>query len=297
MFVEASKFNGGRREGRAAFGQTLSDALDGLVRVTLLRRSWSAFHVCAYTGLGLSLLLASLLITRAGLSLRVFAVAALAAVATFLVLAMSTKIITGYEKITCYHHVIAILVVTAALLRLLSQPVLPYLDVTVLGIGLFQACGRVGCLMVGCCYGRPHSFGVCYGQEHWAAGFPSYYVGVRLFPVQAVEACWVLCVVAIGSLLVVCGSAAGTALGWYLTAYAVGRFCFEFLRGDSVRSYFAGFSEAQWTSLLVVCATLCAALSGLIVFHVWYAVAALLLASTMLVLAVRRRARGSLASR
>ena len=37
------------------------------------------------------------------------------------------------------------------------------------------------------------------------AGFTRYYVGVRLFPVQAIESLWVLCVVVAGSLMIVSG--------------------------------------------------------------------------------------------
>ena len=292
MFVEASKFPVDRSAKRLALSQTLNRALDRLARVKLHKGSWSAFHVCGYTGLVLSLLLSLILVTRAGLSPGVFMVVALAAVATFLALAMSIKIITGYEKITCYHHEIVVLIVAAALLRFLQQPVLAYLDVTVLGIGLFQACGRVGCLMVGCCHGRPHSFGVCYKQEHRAAGFTPYYVGVRLFPVQALESLWLLCVVSAGVALVWRGSAPeGTALSWFVIAYALGRFVFEFMRGDAERSFLYGFSEAQWTSLFLVYATLCAGLAGLLTFQKWHFGAALSLSLMMIAIALGRQWR------
>ena len=69
---------------------------------------------------------------------------------------------TGEERIIYYRHEIAVMVVAALLLWLLRQPLLPYLDVTILGIGMFLTCGRMGCFMVGCCHGRPHDWGVCY---------------------------------------------------------------------------------------------------------------------------------------
>src|SRR6266536_430673 len=132
---------------------------------------------------------------------------------------------------------------------LAGRPLLPYLDVTVLGVGLFLACGRVGCLMVGCCHGRPASWGVRYRDEHAAAGFPAYLVGVRLLPVQALESVWALAVSLAGAGLVLAGAAPGVALEWYLVAYAAGRFFLELVRGDAGRVYLLGFSEAQWTSL------------------------------------------------
>ena len=52
--------------------------------------------------------------------------------------------------------------VATVLLSLLDAPVLSYLDVTVLSLGLFLAWGRLGCLMAGCCHGRPQNWGVRY---------------------------------------------------------------------------------------------------------------------------------------
>jgi hypothetical protein len=138
------------------------------------------------------------LVTYLGLSPLVLVWLVLTAVLTFLALAMVTKIITGEENLIYYHHEIAVMVVAACLLNLLYQPVLPYLDITILGLGTFLAFGRVGCLMVGCCHGRPHGRGVCYRAEHAAAGFTPYLVGVRLFPIQAVESVWVFSIVVVG---------------------------------------------------------------------------------------------------
>jgi hypothetical protein len=62
----------------------------------------------------------------------------------------------------------------------------------------------------------------------------------------------VAALVTAGTLVVLAGVSAGTALSWYVTAYAVARFGFERLRGDAVRPYWFGFSEAQWTSVVLV---------------------------------------------
>lgn len=272
----------------------INNGLDKLIRteVYLFGKRCAAFRVCGLTGALLAASLGMALVSHLQLSLPVLVVLIASAITAFLMLAMSTKVFTGRENMTCYHHQIVVMIVMAALLGYLRQPVLPYLDVMLLSIGLFQACGRVGCLMVGCCHGRPHSFGVCYREEHVAAGFTPCYVGVRLFPVQAVEAVWVLCVVSVGVALVWQGSAPeGTTLSWYVVAYALGRFVFEFARGDMERPYLYGFSEAQWTSLLLVCAVLCAELAGLIVFQLWHVGAVVLLALTMIAIALQRRLR------
>ncbi|HEX8162187.1 MAG TPA: prolipoprotein diacylglyceryl transferase family protein [Pyrinomonadaceae bacterium] len=269
----------------------MNEPLDKLARpeVRLFGRRRSAFRVCGYAGQMLAVLLAMALVIQLRLSPWVMAAVALSATATFLALTTVTKIIVGVESLIYYHQEIAIVAVTAVVLRLLHQPVLPYLDVTILGVGVFLACGRVGCLMVGCCHGRPHGWGVCYREEHAAAGLTPYFVGVRLFPVQLVEALCVAVVVLVGVLLILSGSRPGEALAWYAVAYGVVRFVLEFVRGDPERRHLLGFSEAQWTSLVLTCAVVFAELGGAGNFHLWHAAATVLMAATMIVVAVRRR--------
>ena len=135
------------------------------------RRAISAFQICAGIGLMVCLTLAMLLTVQQQLAVAVTVVLACAGLLAFLVLTMVTKIITGEEALVYYHHEIAVLTVAAALLWLTRQPILAYLDATLLGVGMFLACGRVGCLMVGCCHGRPHRWGVRYRGDHVVAGF------------------------------------------------------------------------------------------------------------------------------
>jgi hypothetical protein len=274
-----------------ALRQACNSLLDALTRpkIHALRRSWSAFRVCGYAGLTFAVLLAMTLVICQGGSPWVMAAIVLSAIMTFLGLALLTKVILGEERLIYYHHEIAVLAVAAVVLWLLRQPILAYLDVTLLGIGLFLACGRVGCLMVGCCHGQPSPWGIRYRAEHAAAGFTPCYVGVRLFPVQAVEALWVAGVVAVGSVLVMSSRPPGTALTWYVVAYGVGRFGFEFLRGDPHRPYLGGFSEAQWISLFLVITAAVAGQSGALAFHPGYAAAAAGLVLTAVAVALHRR--------
>jgi prolipoprotein diacylglyceryltransferase len=275
---------------RARLIEILNSRLDRLVRseIRVFRRFRPAFQVCGYTGLALAVLVALALATRLGLSLVVIAALILAAVLTFFGLVMATKIITGEERIIYYHHEIAVMVVAAFLLWLLRQPILPYLDVMILGIGAFLVCGRVGCLMVGCCHGRPHRLGVCYREEHADAGFTPYFVGVRLLPVQAVESLWVFCIVTTGVTFVLNGHPHGAALAWYVVAYDLGRFCFEFLRGDPDRSYLWGFSQPQWISLLLLCGVVWAEVAGVLPFHLWHVAATACMALAMTAISLER---------
>src|ERR1035438_7817740 len=185
--------------------------LDRLARpgIRLFGKTRPSFQVCGVAGLCLAVFMSLVLVERRGLSPWILAAIAVAAVSTFLSLAMLTKIVTGAETLVYYHHEIAVISVAAVLLSVLHRPVLPYLDVTALGLGLFLACGRIGCFMVGCCHGRPHRLGVQYTPAHAHAGFTACYVGARLLPVQLFESLWVLAVTSIGIVLLWNGARPG----------------------------------------------------------------------------------------
>jgi hypothetical protein len=154
-----------------------------------------------------------------------------------------------------YHHEISILVLCALLLYLLKLPVLPYLDITILGIGTFLAFGRIGCYSVGCCHGRPHKHGVKYGEAHVKAGFTWFYKDVPLLPVQLMESTYVFLTVIAGAILLFNQVAPGTVLIVYTVVYGLFRFSMEYFRGDPDRPTRFGISEAQWTTLLLTAIT------------------------------------------
>jgi prolipoprotein diacylglyceryltransferase len=275
-----------------ANGQRMHAFAEAGLKLSLPRqRLTSAFRVCGCAGLVLAGGLTGGLAIHRSLSLWVMLAIIPVAIAIFLALVMATKIIGGQERIINYHHEIAVLSGTALFLRFLHQPVLPFLDITVLGLGLFLACGRIGCLLVGCCHGRPSRWGVCYGEEYALAGFPRYYIGISLFPVQALESLWALVIVAVGAAAVLRGSTPGTVFASYIVAYGFGRFCFEFLRGDPDRAYFFGFSEAQWTSLLLMSLTLLGEASRIIPRQRWHVAATALAVLMMAGVSLHRRLR------
>jgi hypothetical protein len=104
----------------------------------------------------------------------------------------------------------------------------------------------------------------------------------------------VLAIVLIGIAILLRGHTPGDIVSWYLVAYAVGRFCFEFMRGDVERTYFLGFSEAQWTSLLIMCAVAWAEVTGRASMQSWHIVAAGGVALAMVGVTLNRRLRGTL---
>lgn len=267
------------------------DLLSSLARPrwSLFGQRVSSFHLCGVLGLLLALLLSQALVLHRGLSPWVMTALSAAAVGTFLLLAKVTLLLVGREALIYYHHEIGVTAVAALGLWIWDLPVLAYLDATLMGIGIFLACGRVGCLMVGCCHGRPWHWGVRYTEAHAQEGFTPHYVGVRLFPVPILESLWALALVVMGSAWILAGAAPGEAFTLYVVAYAVVRFFLEFLRGDPDRPFLGGFSEAQWTSLAVILASVAGGLAGWLPFHPWHAAAAVALAGVMAAVALRRR--------
>ncbi|HVQ91256.1 MAG TPA: prolipoprotein diacylglyceryl transferase family protein [Mycobacteriales bacterium] len=248
-----------------------------------------AFHAWGLLGLVAAILLGAALTVAGGRSLAMTGVLALAAVtASGLLVAGSTR--RGGSRLVYYHHELTILAVSGALLALAGGPVLAYLDITVLAVGAFLVFGRLGCLAVGCCHGRPAGHGVRYTPAHAAAGLPAHLVGVPLLPVQAVESAGVLATVAAGCVLIL-HAAPGAALACYVAGYGGLRFGLEFLRGDAGRPSWAGFTQAQWISLALCALAVAGHRAGLLPPIGWDEPVLVALLGAMLTAAgLRRRA-------
>jgi hypothetical protein len=273
----------------------VSSSLDAIARTEIRvgRRSVPAFQFCGVTGLLLAMAQSAVLVSQLGLSPLVLVGITATAITTFFVVILVTKIVTGEEAIIYYHHELAVLGATAVFVWAMRQPVLPYLAITLLGIGLFLSFGRIGCFLVGCCHGRPSRWGVRYRGEHAGAGFPSCYVGVRLIPVQLVEALVVFATVVAGTIQLFLGQPAGWILSWYTIVYGWSRFCLEFLRGDANRPYYLGFSQAQWISAVLIFLLPGITWQGARLFDAWQTWVSAVLPAAMLLIAVCRRVRGS----
>jgi hypothetical protein len=264
---------------------------DGWVRprVRFAGRSVSAFHCCGIIGVLAAVAVAETLVVRRGGSPWIMGAIVLLSMFTFVTLVMAQKVVTGEERIIYYHQEIGVMVAAWLLLRILGEPPLLYLDATLLGIGAFDACGRVGCTMVGCCHGKPHRFGVLYRPEHADHGFARYYVGIRLFPVQLIEAIFVAFATLSGAWLIWRGAPPGSGLAWYVVLYDSARFALEYIRGDDARPYYGGFSQAQWISAGLLLLVVLCEWRGLLPWHVWHAGVAAVMAAVMIVQAIGRR--------
>jgi hypothetical protein len=260
--------------------------------ISLFHNSWPALQFSVFSGVLLSALLTASLITYSPLLPSVAAAILVVGAVGFFGLTVLTKIATGKETYVCFRNSLAGLAAVLMTLWLLDQPVLPYLDVAVLSLGTCHALWRAGCLMVGCCHGRPCRWGICYDERHAAVGFTPYYLGVRLFPVQAVESLSVILIVAIGAALLLSHESPGVVTIWYLASYATVRFCLEFMRGDPERWHVFGFSEAQWSSLFLLAAMTLLGVIAAFDGWQWLLLATAGVALTMGFVVLRRRSDG-----
>ncbi len=120
------------------------------------------------------------------------------------------------------------------------------------GIALGHVIGRMGCVMAGCCWGRPTAlpWGITFTDPFAAAnvGTP---LGVALHPTQLYEAGTELIIL----LLLLAAERKGRPFPgrtfWgYLLLYAISRFAIEFFRDDP-RGFVFGWSTSQFVSLIL----------------------------------------------
>ena len=254
--------------------------------VSIAGHHHGAFYVTGWSGFWLALALTLSLAALRGRSVLMQAAIAAAAAAVYFSIVAVVRRRTGRETLVYYHHILVFLAVGAGLGALAGQPVLAFLDITVCGLALFTAVARIGCLMVGCCHGRPAQHGIVYGPEHRRHGVPAYLVGQDLIPVQALEALGCAVLTVITTVAVLTAAAPGTAFTIFIAGYALLRFGLEWLRGDLARRYAHGLSEAQLISLALAVGVGAGGVTGVLPGGGWTLVpAAILIAAAALTIA------------
>jgi Prolipoprotein diacylglyceryl transferase len=226
--------------------------LDGCARLHVdARGRWSSYQILGGIGYVVALVLTMILATLAGLGIAARLVVSVVPPLAFLLGVKLSDRVFGYERIVFYEQAILALAAAAVMAALGGAPVGACLDLVSLGLGTFLVFGRIGCLMVGCCYGRPARRGIRYGEAHAHAGFPARLVGQPLVPLQLLDSALSLGLVVAGVVVALDYHAPGDVTVLYFGGYGVGRFALELWRGDPARPYFLGVSEAQWTALVL----------------------------------------------
>ena len=153
-----------------------------------------------------------------------------------------------------------VLAVVVALwyMRRHGMPVWTTCDAFAPGIALGQAVGRLGCLLAGCCYGRPTDvpWGITFTNPLAAvnSGTP---LGVSLHPTQPYESLAALGILGIILLVErIRPQFPGFTFLTYLLAYGSARFVIEIYRGDPRGAVFEVMSTSQFVSALLVPASI-----------------------------------------
>ncbi len=152
-----------------------------------------------------------------------------------------------------YGGLIAALLVAIWLVRRYNLALWTTADLFAPGIALGHVIGRFGCLMAGCCYGRPTSvpWAITFTNPEAAAnvGTP---LGVPLHPTQLYDAGAELAILLLLLFTERRGKAFSGRTFWlYVLLYGISRFIIEFFRGDD-RGVILGVSTSQFVSLIAV---------------------------------------------
>lgn len=156
---------------------------------------------------------------------------------------------------------LAYLCLSVPLALMLSNRKRAALDLVALSIPIPWIFAKLGCLLNGCCYGRPFSLPWAITFPEGAAGAPA---GIPLHPTQIYEILVVLCVVGVFAALNR-ERWQGTMLLWFLVLYGIGRAITEFWRGDVDHHVCVGpltlsqliCLSAAGVSMLVLCILCC----------------------------------------
>ncbi len=153
-----------------------------------------------------------------------------------------------------YGGLIAAVVVALHYLHRHKLPLWTTTDVFAPGIALGHVVGRLGCLMAGCCFGRPTSvpWAVTFRDPAAMAnvGTP---LNVPLHPTQLYEAGAEALILAFLLTFERRGRAFPGRTFWsYMLLYGVSRFIIEFYRGDSRGLVFGVLSTSQFVSIILV---------------------------------------------
>lgn len=135
-----------------------------------------------------------------------------------------------------------------------AMPLWTTCDAFAPGIAIGQAVGRLGCLLAGCCYGRPTDapWGITFADPLAAAtaGTP---LGIGLHPTQLYESAAALGILGVLLHMERRGhSFAGRTFLTYVLAYSIARFVIEVYRGDARGTIFDVVSTSQFISAILV---------------------------------------------
>jgi len=148
----------------------------------------------------------------------------------------------------------------AVFARVRGQKVLSLYDFAVTSLPLGHALGRIGCFMNGCCFGKLSDGALCvtypmHSYPWWRHVYNGYLTrfdvrSLSVYPVQLYEAAFNILLFVLLVWSYRRRKHDGSVAALYLMTYPLGRFVFEYLRGDH-RLQFLGVSVGQVVSFLL----------------------------------------------
>jgi phosphatidylglycerol:prolipoprotein diacylglycerol transferase len=153
-----------------------------------------------------------------------------------------------------YGGLIAALAVGLLLVKRYKLPVWKTSDLIAPGIALGHVIGRLGCLLAGCCFGRPTTmpWAITFHDPQAAlnVGTP---LDVPLHPTQLYDAgAELIILIALVATEKKGRPFAGRTFWLYMLLYAISRYIIEIYRGDDRGIFFSTFSTSQMVSLAIV---------------------------------------------
>ncbi len=146
-----------------------------------------------------------------------------------------------FKGVTFYGGLIGSVICMYILLRIFRKnteyTVRRWFDLLTVPLIAFHICGRIGCFLGGCCFGK---------ATESAIGVYFVAVGYRCYPTQLIEA---MALVVILVLIITVFSKEKFRM--YLLCYSIARFFIEFLRGDNRGDGLFGLSPAQTVSVFI----------------------------------------------
>lgn len=122
-----------------------------------------------------------------------------------------------------------------------------YINILTICLAIAHACGRIGCALTGCCFGK-ETTGILYFIYKDSYVAPC---NIKLFPVQAIESASIF-ILALVLLIIYLKNS--DFINWpvYFITYSILRFILEFFRGDLIRGTFGILSTSQIISLILL---------------------------------------------
>lgn len=116
-------------------------------------------------------------------------------------------------------------------------------DSFVVPVAVAVGIGRLGCFVIGCCYGTPTSL-------PWGMQFPTAGDSLPRHPTQLYEAIFHLTMAGLMAVLLRNGIWRGQLIKAYIIAYAFYRFATEFIRPEA--KFWLGLTGYQWVALALI---------------------------------------------